>query len=149
MQQVYLKSDSIISPLGFGTMANLRELRLQNSALKVQKPTSKYPAGYYAGILEEEFIDRSFSLIGICDDYTKLEKMLILAIKDVLDKEATVDPLSTGLVIATTKGNIDLLNSNKFPKDRVELWRMAQVVANFFYLYRMAWLVFLIKFEEN
>lgn len=132
MQQVFLKSDSIISPLGSGTMANLRELRLQNSALKLQKPTSKYPAGYYAGILEEEFINHSFSLIGNCDEYTKLEKMLILALKDVIDKEATIDLLSTGLVIATTKGNIDLLNSNKFGKGRVELWKMAQVVADFF-----------------
>ena len=132
MQQVFLKSDSIISPLGFGTLANLGELRLQNSALKLQKPTSKYPAGYYAGILEEEFIDRSFSLIGHCDDYTKLEKMLILAIKDVIDKETMVEPFSTGLVIATTKGNIDLFNSNTFGRNRVELWKMAQVVADFF-----------------
>ncbi|WP_026916262.1 beta-ketoacyl synthase N-terminal-like domain-containing protein [Christiangramia portivictoriae] len=131
MRQVFLKSDSIISPMGFGSGTNLQQIRLQQSALKLQKPTSKYPSGYYAGILDNDIIDHSFSLIGNCKNYSKLEKMLILAINDVVIKES-IDFEHTALVIATTKGNIDLLNSDAFTKERVELWKMAQVVADFF-----------------
>lgn len=131
MRQVFLKSDSVISPMGFGSGTNLQQIRLQQSALKLQKPTSKYPSGYYAGILDEDIIDRSFSLTGNCKNFSKLEKMLILAINDVVNKES-IDFEHTALVIATTKGNIDLLNSDTFTKERVELWKMAQVVADFF-----------------
>jgi len=132
MQRILLKSDSIISPLGFGTQVNLQKMRAQASALTLQPATSKYPYGYYAGIMTKELVDQEFSLIGNLEIFTRLEKMIILAISDVIKREGLTDLSHTGLVIATTKGNIDLLNSATFSEERLQLWSMCHEIAEFF-----------------
>ncbi|MCM4156758.1 beta-ketoacyl synthase N-terminal-like domain-containing protein [Gramella sp. AN32] len=127
----FLLADSIISPLGFGTEANLENLRNSKSALQLQPANNRFPNGYYAGIIDEDVLDVNFEKIGKISSLTKLEKMMILAIQDVLNSSA-IDLENLGLVMATTKGNIDLITSNNFEGDRVQLWKLGEVIASFF-----------------
>ena len=132
MSRNYLLSDSIISPLGFNTKENLEAIRNSESALKFHKNSKFFENGYYAGLMESDLIDEKFSMIGNPSDYTKLEKLMILAVNQVVEQSASVDLKNTGLIISTTKGNIDQLGKNDFPADRTYLWKMAQVIAGFF-----------------
>ena len=132
MSRNYLLNDSIISPLGFGTDENLRAIRNSESAIKFHDNSRFFENGYYAGLIETELIDEKFSVLGDPSAYTKLEKLLILAINQVIKQSSLKDLTATGLIISTTKGNIDLLGKNKFPSDRIYLWKMANVVADFF-----------------
>ena len=132
MSRNYLLSDAIISPLGFDTAANLEAIRNSESALKFHDNSRFFKNGYYAGLIESELIDSNFSEIGDIASYTKLEKLLILAIKQIIEKSSAIDLENTGLIISTTKGNIDLLNNDKFSRERIYLWKMARVIADFF-----------------
>jgi len=132
MNRNYLLNDAIISPLGFSTDENLRAIRNSESALKFHDNSRFFENGYYAGLIETEFIDEKFSTLGNPSNYTKLEKLMILAINQVIEQSYIVDLGNTGLIISTTKGNIDQLGKNKFPSDRLYLWKMANVIADFF-----------------
>lgn len=128
----YLQGDYIISPLGFGTEQNLEALRKEISGLDLQIGSKFFPKGFFGGIISEEKIDEIFSAYGAPKEYTKLEKMMIIAVKKVLDQHPNLDLETTGLVISTTKGNIDQLGHNIFPEDRIFLWKMSQMIADFF-----------------
>ncbi|QYA26387.1 beta-ketoacyl synthase [Gramella sp. MT6] len=132
MSRNYLLSDSIISPIGFSTKENLAAILRSESALKLHENPRFFEHGFYAGLLEESIIDERFSKIGDPNAYTKLEKMLILAVQQVLDDNPDLDLRNTGLIISTTKGNIDQLGKNDFPAVRLKLWKMAEVITDFF-----------------
>ena len=132
MSRNFLLNDSIISPLGFTTIENLQAIRNSKSALKFHDNSKFFKDGYYAGLIENDLIDERFRIIGDPGNYSKLERLLILAINDVVEIASAIDLNETGLIISTTKGNIDLLGNNEFSPDRIYLWKMAQVVAEFF-----------------
>ncbi len=132
MSRNYLLSDSIISPIGFSTKENLAAIIRSESALKLHENSKFFENGFYAGLIEESIIDEKFSRIGEPGYYTKLEKMIILAIQQVLDKQPGLKIENTGLIISTTKGNIDQLGKTRYSPDRVYLWKMAEVIADLF-----------------
>lgn len=132
MSRNYLLGDSIISPLGFGTKENLKAIRNSKSALKLHENSKFFPEGFYAGIINDSRIDESFRELGVPGDFTKLEKLIILAIQQVLETQPDLSLDDTGLIISTTKGNIDQLGKDEFSNDRIFLWKMAQVIADFF-----------------
>lgn len=132
MSRNYLLGDSIISPLGFSTLENIEAVRNERSGLNLHKNSKFFEDGYYAGLIENEIIDNEFVKIGEPQLFTKLEKLLILSVKQVLDQYPDLDLSRTGLLISTTKGNIDELGKNRFSKNRLYLWKMAQVIADFF-----------------
>ncbi|MDX1543951.1 MAG: beta-ketoacyl synthase N-terminal-like domain-containing protein [Christiangramia sp.] len=132
MKRNYLLSDSIISPMGFGTRENLESIHRGRSALKFHKNSLFTEGGVYAGIIPDKIINESFNIIGDPGLYTKLEKLIILAIQEVLNENPDLNLQDTGLIISTTKGNIDQLGKNEFPEERLYLWKMAEVIASFF-----------------
>ena len=134
MSRNFLLTDAIISPLGFNTIDNLKALRKEDSALQFHNNSRFFKEGYFAGLISQDLIDSEFGKISDPLSYTKLEKMLILAISQVIEHSPFLDLKNTGLVISTTKGNIDQLGKDQFPRDRVYLWKMANVIAEFFKL---------------
>ncbi|SHF94790.1 3-oxoacyl-[acyl-carrier-protein] synthase-1 [Salegentibacter echinorum] len=133
MEKLYLLDDAIISPLGFSTEENMHQLRMGNSGLSIQKPKKPEAKPICAGIIEDAKIDREFAKIGKLEEFTKLEKMAILAIHSVLKRNRSLDFSNTPLIIATTKGNIDLLQTSKgFDKNRIYLSEFSRQISNFF-----------------
>lgn len=128
MDRIFLLDDAIISPLGFSTRDNLRSIRDGISGLK---PLSSYKC--YAGKIDEQNLNSAFSELSHPEKFTRLEKMMILAVQKVLAKNPDFDISKTGLLISTTKGNIDLLgNESDFSKDRVLLGKLGESIQTFF-----------------
>ena len=131
MKNSYFLADAIISPLGFTTATNLEALKNSTSGLKKQ-PASKFaPSGFYSGIIKENKLDGAFKEIGDPSAFTKLEKMMLLAVAEVLNNSEGLDISSAALVVSTTKGNIDLLQKDKKNK-RIYLHELAEVIRRFF-----------------
>ncbi len=131
MKKSYLLADAIISPLGFSTESNLEALKNNISALKEQ-PASKFaPSGFYAAVIEENKLNEAFEKIGKPSAFTKLEKMMLLAITRVINNSPGLDIHSTGLLVSTTKGNIDILGRDENDK-RIYLHELAEVIRRFF-----------------
>ena len=109
--RAYIVSDSIISPLGRDTESNMRELMLFNSGVKSVDDNTIYGSPFMAARIEKESNGCSENLFP--QDVTMLEKRSIEVIRSAVSG-CNIDDIrdllsQTRLIVATTKGNIDLL----------------------------------------
>lgn len=129
---VYITAHNTITPLGFSTKTTFSNLIKGKSAIQLQNDTL-LPEPYYAATIPKEKVQSKFECIGDPSKFTKLEQLLLLSVKDTLLKTSEKISDKTGLIIATTKGNIDVLeNGNPFPENRVYLPVLAATIANFY-----------------
>lgn len=136
---VYTGADNIITSLGLNTKENLERIRSGETGIKIWEDGVLYPgkmaASRVADDMLEERIHSHFSAMGCHPgDFTRLEKMFILSIRDVLEKSG-IRPADAQVIFSTTKGNIDLLEEGlkgRFPEARLRLWKMAEVIAAHF-----------------
>jgi 3-oxoacyl-[acyl-carrier-protein] synthase-1 len=129
-------ADNIISSLGFTSEQNIVALKKGKSGIHTINDELFYPGSFAASVVNPQLLAEKFEIETQRENYTKLEKMMILSIQDALDKtDVDVKSARTGLIISTTKGNIDLLDPEKkklFPNDRVFLWKLGEIVASHF-----------------
>ena len=133
MREVYITNHHIISSLGFDSTANFKKVVAQNSGIKKHK--RKNGDSYYSSLIDKNRVEKEFSKIGKNDDYTILEKMMILSISYLLKESDFKISERTGLIISTTKGNIDLLASDskfKDKKERAYLSELGCQIQNYF-----------------
>ena len=133
---VYFIADNIISPLGFTTTENFDKLRDGQSGIRIISDRDIYPESFPASIIDTHKLEEFFTTIMDKSAFTRLEKMLILSIKDALSSsDIDIQSERTGIVLSTTKGNIDLLDPEKSPvieRDRIHLWKLGRVIADYF-----------------
>ncbi len=131
MQPVYIAQTNCITPLGFNVPINLEKIEAGETAISLQKNQFLQGKPYYAAAIDNTLIDREFAKISTNSDYTKLEKMLILALFPIVQK--TKITAETGFILSTTKGNIrELQNLNNEKNPQIYLSHLAQKVAAFF-----------------
>lgn len=131
MRDVYINDSNCITPLGFDVQTNFDALLEGKSG--IVKSTDFHEAVYVSKI-DEQLLNKSFAEIGDPSAYTKLEKMLILALKPLVSKYSISK--DTPLIVSTTKGNIDELQHTN-PR-RILLNEAAQAVTDFFGLTEQA-----------
>jgi len=139
-KEVYIVADSIISSLDMGSQKNMEALYKGKSGLRMLDDPSLYPESFMGAAIDNEQLSRCFEHIReynhLVDDFkfTRFEKMTIMALGGIFRQvEFPVDS-KTLLILSTTKGNIDLLSPpmlEKWGKDRIMLWKAAQIVADF------------------
>jgi 3-oxoacyl-[acyl-carrier-protein] synthase I len=134
---VYVISDNIISPLGFTSEENFEHLKKMESGVKCWEHSTLSNDPVCAALIDSSRLESEFKKLNPKEDYTRLEQLIILSIKDALRKSPDTDITSkkTLIIISTTKGNIDLLdpsNSKKFNKKRLLLWETGNVIAEYF-----------------
>lgn len=125
MKDVYIIDTNCITPLGFDVESNFKALLEGRSGIT---KSEDYHQAVFVSKLNEALLDQTFAEIGDPTKYTKLEKMLIMALKPLFINHSISK--DTPLIVSTTKGNIDELNQTK-PR-RVLLSEAAQAVADFF-----------------
>ncbi len=129
MKDIYFTASNIISPLGFTTESNISKIAQEQSGIEHHNSLGSSP--YYASIINDTLLDNAFSKIGNTNEYSKLEKMMILSLTDTINQ--TKEPISntTALIIATTKGNIDSLETN-LNSEQAYLPELAKKIQDFF-----------------
>ena len=131
---VFVESHNILSSLGFSSAENYQNVVIGNSGLQEYVDTPLSPVPLMASIIDAQKLKDEFSKIGKSTDYTRFEQMCILSISKALET-SQVDPTSkrTLFLMATTKGNVELLDDRKgFEPNRLYLWHTAKVIADFF-----------------
>ena len=117
----YIVADNIFSPLGETTEENFSRLtRMQSGIRKHENPVfSEQP--FYAALFDD-------AVFPIDNKHTRFEQMLIRSISTAL-ANSHVDPSDAGtaLIISTTKGNINLLETNE---DSPELHQQVALTAS-------------------
>ena len=134
MKKVFIHNSNIISPLGFTTEQNFNavsegRIAIQNNIFN--------GASYCSSVINSQLLDNTFSEKTELNlgKYTKLEKMCILSVQDIINN-ANIDVKNqrTLFIFSTTKGNIDLLEGNQpdIPKDRIYLYETASLLSTHF-----------------
>jgi len=134
MKEVFVVSDNIISPLGFTTTENFKQLTKSVSGVQLQNRKDISAESFYASLFNQ---DALFLTDKIRDRYTKFEQILIASIQTAID-DAGIDVTTkkTILIICSTKGNISLLESeenNAVLKKRITLPASAALIADYFH----------------
>ena len=135
---VYITADTLISSLGFSTEENLEAIRNYRSGVTLQDDGRIAATPLMAATIAPEGI-ASCLPEGINGNAAethlpRLEQLFILAIDRILTQSGIrLADGTCGLILSTTKGNIDLLaGQTDTPDERVFLARMAQRIGNHF-----------------
>ncbi|NRR90953.1 beta-ketoacyl synthase [Winogradskyella undariae] len=129
MKDIFISADTIISPLGFTSEANVTEIAKERSGITLHNDISNSPC--YASIINDKKLNEAFNTLGNPDIYTKLEKIMILSLHNTISQAAFSISDKTALIIATTKGNVDALNNN-FKPERAYLPVLGKKIKDFF-----------------
>jgi 3-oxoacyl-[acyl-carrier-protein] synthase-1 len=136
MTEVFVAADNIVTPLGFTTDENIESIKKDLTGMKTYLKEEFSPFAFCASLIDSEKLNSHFNKLEVPDRFTRLEKMFILSIKDALkNSKVNIKDKKTLIIISTTKGNIDLLesvNKNKFEEKRIYLGSMARVIQEFF-----------------
>ncbi len=132
MKPVFTSYSNIISALGFTSKQNIENVKNEVSGLK-KYPSEIIADGFYSSMIDDEELNKHFSKIGDTKAFTKLEKMMISSLKDVMEQVNIPLNEKTALIISTTKGNVDCLDEESpFDKSRAYLHELGKVLQNFF-----------------
>src|SRR6185503_2786505 len=128
-KDVFIVADNVYSPIGKTTAENFINLKNNVGGVKRHEQSTMSAHPFYAALFGDEQLAPN-------SNYTKFERLLIVSIGDAL-KRADVDlhNNNTVLIISTTKGNISLLETEKYSenlKKRIALTTSAQLLANHF-----------------
>lgn len=117
----YITAGSIISSLGFGTKENFSHIRACRSGIARVEDATLFDSPFMAGRIDEERLRSAVSAQKL-EGYTRMEQLFILSLSDTI-RQSGVDPSDPdcGLIISTTKGNIDAL----YESNNCQLYEMA------------------------
>lgn len=136
MNRAYIAADSMITSLGFSTGEIYNNLINGICGITIVDDQNLSAEPVPLSLVNEQRLAMEASVISSFENYTKFEQLLILSIKNALaSTDIDIKSPDTLLILATTKGNIDLLDpgrSSLFPKDRIHLWSAAAVIKDFF-----------------
>lgn len=133
----YIAADNIISPLGFTSAENFEQLKKMNTGVRRLEGSNFSAEPLQAAVIDSQKLNSEFQKTDTKEEYTRLEKLLILSIRDALKQNPKIDIAGkkTLFILSSTKGNIDLLDAgrtSKFDKKRLYLWETANVIARYF-----------------
>jgi 3-oxoacyl-[acyl-carrier-protein] synthase-1 len=134
MGRTFIGSNNMISALGWDTRENLEAMLAGKEGIRASGNRRLSPVDLPLSLLDWEGIGRRFGSEGNQEIHTRFEQLVILSVRDVLEQSG-IDPLDsrTILILSTTKGNVELLeNAGGFTRDRLQLWRSADMIARHF-----------------
>ncbi len=132
MSKAYLSYNSIVSSYGFDSLSAIEKIKREVSSLQVFEDKDILPDRFCASRISTDELEEAFDRLGPKEPYTKLEKMFILTLKNSISASGLELDDRVGLILSTTKGNIDVLQeSGPFAKNRVYLSEMGRKIKDF------------------
>jgi 3-oxoacyl-[acyl-carrier-protein] synthase-1 len=130
LKEVFITNTNCITPLGFDVATNIADIELGNAGVQLHADMNFSDKEFFGSIIDSQLINEAFSQISTRTHFTKLEKMLILALHPLVTKKPTS---RTALVLSSTKGNISALQQmNGTVPEGAYLQHLAQTMADFF-----------------
>jgi len=109
MKGTAIISDSLISPIGMSSTENFDALKKGKTGVSLVEDRV---------LSNEPFVAAKINGLSLLDTCTRFETIAILSVQDALTKTTNkLDLSTTAFVLATTKGNIELLGNQPFSVD--------------------------------
>lgn len=130
-KEVFIAETNCITPIGFDVATNIKNILASVSGIQLHQNSDLMKIPFYASIVNDEAINSAFAKITLAENFTRLEKMMILALHPLV-KKSRLDE-RTGFILSTTKGNITaLVNPSSAGFEQAHLGQLAKNVADFF-----------------
>lgn len=129
---VYISETNCITPIGFDVASNVKNILKGVTAIQkhVNKKWLDFP--FFSAIVDENELNQAFAKVTPSANYTKLEKMMILALQPIVEKSRSEINNKTAFILSTTKGNITALENSEADIENAQLSNLAKKVADFF-----------------
>ncbi|SDL55777.1 beta-ketoacyl synthase N-terminal-like domain-containing protein [Chryseobacterium taihuense] len=128
-KEIYITDYNCITPLGFDVSSNWSALLERKSGIALHKIIENHEP-FYASMIDSEKLNEEFSKNFNNQNFTRLEKMFLLSLKPLVERNHISD--KTAFILSTTKGNISLLKNQDTLPEGVFLSGLAQKIADFF-----------------
>lgn len=133
IREVYITETNCITPLGFDVQSNVEAILRGDSGIQLHEDITLMPNPFYASIIDDEKINSAFAKISTETKYSRLEKMMILALEPIIKKSGVEFNSKSAFILSTTKGNVTALKENSEESfNSAHLDVLAQNVADFF-----------------
>jgi 3-oxoacyl-[acyl-carrier-protein] synthase-1 len=131
IKNVYVAHTNCITPLGFTVENNVKAIEAGKTGICHFENTDLLPEPFYAAIINDEELNKAFAQISD-GNYTRLEKMMLLALYPVVKASQVRIDAKTALLLSTTKGNITALNGGDQVPTEAYISELAKSIAGFF-----------------
>ncbi len=125
---VYIAQTNCITPLGFDVDGNIEQILAKVSGIALHQNLTKSGIPFYAAVVDEHRLNQAFQDTRM--HFTKLEKMLLLALQPVVTESSIVLNEEVALIFSTTKGNVEKLEENYTNIEPALLSGLAQKMAD-------------------
>jgi 3-oxoacyl-[acyl-carrier-protein] synthase-1 len=132
-KEIYITQTNCITPLGFDVESNVGAILHSDSGIQLHNDISLMPNSFYASIINDEKINSAFSKISTETKYSRLEKMMILALEPIIKNSGVKLNSKTAFILSTTKGNVTALqNDSDESFNNAHLDVLAKNISDFF-----------------
>ncbi|WP_291149067.1 beta-ketoacyl-[acyl-carrier-protein] synthase family protein [Flavobacterium sp. UBA7680] len=133
LKEIYITETNCITPLGFDVESNVEAILRGDSGIQLHNDISLMPNSFYASIINDEKINSAFSKISTEIKYSRLEKMMILALEPIIKNSGVELNSKTAFILSTTKGNVTALqNDSEESFNNAHLDVLAKNISDFF-----------------
>ncbi|MBL7885263.1 MAG: beta-ketoacyl synthase [Flavobacterium sp.] len=129
-KNVYITETNCITPLGFDVESNWNAMLNGQTGIQSFQNDLLPEIPYHASVIDTNKINSSFEKIEQNTNFTRLEKMMILALQPTISKH-TISP-KTAFILSTTKGNITALENENNTIQSAQLSQLAKKIARYF-----------------
>lgn len=112
LKEIYITQTNCITPLGFDVKSNVEAILRGDSGIQLNNDISLMPVPFYGSVIHDEKINNVFAKISRETKYSRLEKMMILALEPIIKNAAVPLDSKTAFILSTTKGNVTALKEN-------------------------------------
>lgn len=108
---IYTLAGNCVTPSGFNLSENIEAIQKKNIAIQEHNNQIYSSRSFYGGIIDNELLNQTIkNNIPLADNFSKLEKMMLLSLNNIKANYLPILNNRCGLIIASTKGNIDRIN---------------------------------------
>ncbi|TMM58523.1 beta-ketoacyl synthase [Maribacter algarum] len=133
MSKVYLSYNNIVSSYGFNSASAIQNISNEVSGLQLVDDKNILPNPFYSSRIPQDELEGKYQDLHPEEKHTRLEKMLLVSLADTIKQSGLEINQRVGLIISTTKGNIDVLeNGSDFPEERAYLASLGEKIKSFF-----------------
>jgi 3-oxoacyl-[acyl-carrier-protein] synthase-1 len=141
MVDVFVAASNAITSIGFSTAEHVRRIKAGQIGIRIVPAGNLSPVPVPLSLVDDRQL-RDLFREYLCKTkpdfqpglFTRLETLHILSISDVLKNSGVnIGDPRTLIILSTTKGNIDLLEKDRYPAidtERIHLWNKPLVVSN-------------------
>jgi 3-oxoacyl-[acyl-carrier-protein] synthase-1 len=132
-EKVYIVANHVVNSLGFSTEEVVAAMKDLRSGCQLVTGYSDAVTPAMLGLIDKFAFQEKYYPLAPQGDFTFFEQLMVFSIQSALN-QTDIDPKSKRVLFlfSTTKGNIELLEYPHSDKERIHIWKSAQLVAQYF-----------------